>query len=394
MRLETNENGYQTKKTRPGDWHGEGRLHKIEGPVSLDRLQGWHRRDALTSICRSEERNIPMRSHYGVMLMWVLSGSVVSAQDWARRMFDHTQHDFGVVASGTRPEHRFPIENIYKEEAHILSVISNCGCTNPTPTKTTLKTLEKAELIATVDTRNFSGQKDVAIKVRFDRPFPAEVILNVSCHIRGDVVMQPGTIDFGSVNQGTAVERRASLVYAGRPGWKIIAVEVNNSHLHVQLTESGRGEGKVTYDLVVALKNDTPSGYIKDQLVLLTNDLNSRTGRVPVAVEGLVMPGITVRPSPLVMGVVTIGDRVTRQLVAQSVKPFRVLNVECADARFRFDVPSGAKTLHLIPVTFAADRASGNVTQTIHVRTDGAGGVMLDVPVTMQVVPEPTRPKS
>lgn len=335
-----------------------------------------------------------MRSHYGVMLMWILSGSVASGQDWARQMFDHARHDFGVVASGAKLEHRFTIENIYQEEAHILSVTSTCGCTTPTPTKTTLKTLEKAELITTTDTRNYSGQKDAAIKVRFDRPFPAEVILNVACYIRGDVVVQPGTIDFGSVHQGTVVERRASLAYAGRTGWKITAVEVRNPHLDVQLTESARSEGKVNYDLVVALKNDAPSGYIKDQLVLFTNDLHTRTGRVPIAVEGVVTPGITIRPSPLVMGVVTAGDRVTKQLVAQSMKPFRVLNVECADARFRFDVPSGAKTLHLIPVTFAADHASGNATPTIHVKTDGVGGVKLDVPVYMQVAPGPTRPKS
>ena len=43
-------------------------------------------------------------------------------QDWAKAMFDHTSHDFGVVARGAKVEHRFVIENIYEEDAHIQSV--------------------------------------------------------------------------------------------------------------------------------------------------------------------------------------------------------------------------------------------------------------------------------
>ena len=45
-----------------------------------------------------------------------------TAQDWARKMFDKTTHDFGVVARGAKAEYRFVIENIYEEDAHIKSV--------------------------------------------------------------------------------------------------------------------------------------------------------------------------------------------------------------------------------------------------------------------------------
>ena len=37
-------------------------------------------------------------------------------------MFDHTTHDFGVVARGAKVEHRFVVENNYEEDIHIESV--------------------------------------------------------------------------------------------------------------------------------------------------------------------------------------------------------------------------------------------------------------------------------
>ena len=55
----------------------------------------------------------------------VLLGGVSTGhagEDWARAMFDHTTHDFGVVARGAKVEHRFIIENIYEEDAHVESL--------------------------------------------------------------------------------------------------------------------------------------------------------------------------------------------------------------------------------------------------------------------------------
>ena len=124
------------------------------------------------------------------------------AQKWATDMFDHASHDFGVVARGAKAEHRFKIENIYVEDAHIKSVKSSCGCTTPVATKDRLKTWETLEIVVVVDTRNHLGHKDATITVVFDKPFAAEVQLQVHCTIRGDVVVQPALIDFGSVPQG------------------------------------------------------------------------------------------------------------------------------------------------------------------------------------------------
>ena len=139
-----------------------------------------------------------------LLLLVAAPCSPAFAQKWATDMFAQTSYDFGVIARGAKAEHRFKIENIYVEDAHIKSVKSSCGCTTPTLTKDRLKTWDTAEVVVAIDTRRYLEHKDATITVVFDKPFPAEVQLQVHCNIRGDVVVQPGVVDFGTVLQGAA----------------------------------------------------------------------------------------------------------------------------------------------------------------------------------------------
>lgn len=324
-------------------------------------------------------------------------GQAAAAQDWARDMFDHTSHDFGVVARGAKVEHVFTMENIYVEDAHIADIRSTCGCTSPEADRRYLKTWEKAQIKATVDTRNFHGRKDATITVVLDKPFPAEVQLQVHCYIRSDVVVTPGAVQFGTVAQGQPASRRLAVAYAGRGDWKITGVETTNPHLLVEVVESPRSArhlGQVAYDLTVALKADAPPGYLRDQLTLVTNDFSAQASRVPVAVEGVVVSALSVRPSPLLLPVLELGRETTRQLVVQGKAPFHVKSIHCDDARFRFKIPEAAQNLQLIPVTFTATGAPGKVTGVIRIETDLGGGA-LEVPVQVQVIaPAGSEPQS
>ncbi|MDY0168034.1 MAG: DUF1573 domain-containing protein [Thermoguttaceae bacterium] len=310
----------------------------------------------------------------GLVAAFLLSAQA-SAQEWARKMFDQTSHDFGVVARGAKVEHRFTVENIYEEDVRIASIRSTCGCTATEITKRHLKTWEKAEIVATLDTRSFLGRKDSTLTVVLDLPFPAEVQLQVHSYIRSDVVVQPGAVQFGSVNQGASAERRLTVSYAGRGDWRIERVECSNPLLQVELTEAGRTSGQVVYDLIVRLSGEAPVGYVRDQLVLITNDRNTRASRVPVAVEGLVVSSISIRPSPLMLGVLASGQSVTRRLVVQGQEPFRITAVECDDPRFAFSVDDEAKSVHLVSVTFTAGPELGQVESTLRIATDlGSNG--------------------
>lgn len=153
--------------------------------------------------------------------------------------------------------------------------------------------------------------------MKFDLPFEAEVQVHIHAYIRRDVVVLPGEVQFGSVTQGTAAVQKVSISYAGRDDWQIEGIEKSNPYLECQLAEVSRGEGKVKYNLNVALKSNAPAGYIQDQLILVTNDVNQLAARVPVEVEGVISQALSVRPSPLFLGVVETGQPISKPLVVQ-----------------------------------------------------------------------------
>jgi hypothetical protein len=337
--------------------------------------------------------NASRRMMAGIAVVLLGGVSVGQAQDWAKAMFDHTTHDFGVVARGAKVEHRFIVENIYEEDAHIQSVSSSCGCSTPQVSQNSLKTWEKAEILVTIDTRGFLGRKDATITVTFDQPFAAKVELHVHAYIRSDIVVQPGAALFGSVMQGAGAKQALAVNYAGRDDWRIVRVECANPSIAAAVVETNRAPGQVGYSLAVQLKPDAPPGYIRDQLVLVTNDYDARAARVPVAVEGLVVAALSVRPSPLMMGLAEVGRPVTRNLVVQGRAPFRIVAVRPSDDRFQCRASGESRAAHVLPVTFLANKATpsdGTVNATIRIETDLTGVSTVEVSVSVQVGPAGT----
>ena len=128
--------------------------------------------------------------------------------------------------------------------------------------------------------------------------------------------------------------------------------------------------------MLATLKADAAAGSLRDELILVTNDANPQTARVPVPVEAIIQPAIAVHPSPLWMGSVAPGESVARQLIVHGNKPFRVVRVESSDKRFRCQAPEGVAAMHRLPVTFAAaaDEPVGQPGAKIHIVTDAEPG--------------------
>jgi hypothetical protein len=188
--------------------------------------------------------------------------------------------------------------------------------------------------------------------------------------IRSDVVINPGSVQLGSVDEGNPAEQQVTVTYSGWNSWKILGVKSANPHITAEFVERARRNQQVTYDLKVRLDKDTPAGYVNDHLMLVTNEGTST--QIPVTVEGRVEPAITISPASLFMGVVQSGNKVTKQLVVKGKKPFRILSITCDDKSFEFTTPTDAtpKTVHLVPVTFMAGEGAGKVIKTIRIQTD------------------------
>jgi len=323
----------------------------------------------------------------GVILVCV---APAQGQDWAKKMFNATSHDFGVIARGAKVEYKFIVENIYEEDAHIKSVTTSCGCAKPKISKQDLKTWEKAEILVSIDTKSFLGRKDPVVVVVFDLPYQAEVYLSTHAYIRSDIVVQPGVVQLGTVAQGAGANQTVAVTYAGRDDWKIEKVECANPNLEATAVETNRGSGQVAYNLSVKLKPDAPAGYIQDQVTLVTNDVNTRVARVPVSVEGVVSSAITIRPSPLPLGQVEAGRSVTRNLVIQGRSPFRILAATSNDDRFQCKIPTDSKTVHIVPVTFYdknTQTPSGTLNAKLTLKTDLPEAKSVETGVTVQVTP-------
>ena len=311
-----------------------------------------------------------LRTFAPALTVLLFCGAPLWAQQWAVDMFETTKHNFGSVARGAKTECEFVLSNLYVEDVHIAAVRSSCGCTSPRIKTPWLKTYEKGAIIAKLNTNAFLGRKGATVTVTLDKPYRAEVQLQVRSYIRSDVVLHPGSVQFGDLECSTPAEQKVAVSYAGRSDWRILDVRSDNPHLSGGVVETGRGRGRVNYELTVQLDSNMPTGYVNDHLMLITND--RRSTQIPVAIEGRVLSGITVSPASLFMGVVQPGQKVTKQLVLRSKKPFRVLSVSADGGSFEFDTSQQQepKAVHLIPVTFIAGEDPGKVSQTIHIETD------------------------
>jgi hypothetical protein len=296
-----------------------------------------------------------------------------SAQNWVAKMIAERDHDFGTVARGADTVYKFPVKNIYKQDIDLISVRSSCGCTSPSLEHKKLKTGETGYVVAKFNTRTFDGVHSATLTLTVqwnDKGITrtGETQLHVHGNIRSDVVFQPGAVKFEGVDQGSKSEQQVRVTYAGRSDWKITDVRGASDDLEVELTETGRQSGRVSYELLVRMKDTAAAGYFNEQLVLVTND--GSNPRIPMHVEGRVIPQISVAPEALRFGDVAMGTSVPRKVLVRGKKPFKITSVESASGAFEFKTDEESKPTHTVEIVFAGGENPGPVKETIHITTD------------------------
>lgn len=319
------------------------------------------------------------------LLVLPVAASPAFAKEWARKMFEETRHDFGTVARGAKAEFRFKLKNIYKEDVHISGVRSSCGCTSPTIDGDLLKTYDEGAILATFNTRSFYGQKNATVTVTFDQPFDAEVQLQVSGYIRTDLTLEPGGAEFGTIDAGTASSKRLRISHDGAGAWAITSIKSGSRYVEAEAVETSRTSNRVTYDLTVFVRPEAPPGYVKEQLIIGTND--RQTPEFPVSVEARVVSELTVSPASLFLGALKPGQKVKKQVVVHGKKPFRITGVSCDDDCFQFGEPSqAAKPFHLVPIIFTAGDTPGKLSYKIKIQTDLGHNVVSELSAFAQVL--------
>ncbi len=295
---------------------------------------------------------------------------------WAVKMFSELgtdrMHNFGSVALHADVEKRFPFKNIYNEDVVIASVSSNCGCTKATVTKQVVHPGEIGEVVARVDTsgREHTKQRKATIRLVFSKPTRAEVQMQVKTYIRPDVGFEPGIIEFGAVQHGKSVVKKAYLQYEGRPDWALVNIQKNNPGIKAEARVARRRGGSVVYEIFVELKPDAAPGYIHDLLHFQTNDRDPATASIFLPVQALVVEPLCAKPSFLQLGVVNPGQKVTKNIVISGSEPFKISDLQSSDPRVSYLKTNLNNTVHVLPISFTADDHLGEINATLIVTTD------------------------
>jgi len=300
-------------------------------------------------------------------LLSIISVTCV-ADDWAKKMFTETDHDFRTVGRGTKSEFHFELKNVFKEDVHIASVRTSCGCTTPIVTKDTLKSYETGAVIAKFNTETHIGEKSAVLTVVFDRPFYAEVQLTVRGNIRTDVTFTPAEVNFGESAEAEVRQSEVVITHTGPANWEIKDVRSHCGDLTVRLEPAQRKPGMVSYRMLVDMKSSMPVGDIRERLTLITND--PRFPTIEMAVSGRVRPSLEVSPVAVGLGTMKPGQTVEKRLVVRADQEFGVNEIYCGDERFTFEMPEGKKKLHFVKMSFTAGDEPAQIAQKVRIISD------------------------
>lgn len=309
---------------------------------------------------------IPSKLLVVVALLLSFSASTeLQAQEWVKKMFEESVHDFGDVKLGETPVYRFKIYNPFNETIHIQSIQSSCGCTKASIAKRELKTYESAEIVCKFDTPAVgAGFKQATVSVRFDRPVIAEAQLIVRGNIVTGISIKPESIDFGQVVENDLPVRKFQLTSSGNPNLAIADVKSTFPHISVQIKETKRQNGLVNYDVFTQLKDTVPKGFNQGELYLVVREgLDSYQRpvfrQVPIKFNAKVVSALQLSPEILSLGPLKPGEETTQKVFLKSSKPFKIRDVRCHSDAFRVKADSEAKKMHIVEVTYKGEDKPG-----------------------------------
>ena len=309
-----------------------------------------------------------------VAVFLLLAGGVCTAADWSATAFPVKTHNFGTVAVAAKTEFRFPVVNNFSSTMHIRSVRASCGCTTPIIENAYINPGQAGSILARFNTHTFKGKRGATVTVVIDQPFYAEVRLRVDGYIRSDMVFHPGAVEFGRVDQGQPLARSSQILYAGRDDWQIVDVKSNRPWLLPTVTEVSRGGGRVTYQLGVNLREDAPTGFFQDELVVMTNDRTMP--RVPLRVTGQVDSALTVSPQAIALGSIKPGQTVTQKLILLGRQPFQIDSISAEGWDIEYEPSSESKKTHILHPRFTYNSAQfGPQKSTIEISTGGSDSI-------------------
>jgi hypothetical protein len=314
----------------------------------------------------------------------------VRAAGWADRLFNESGHDFGPVPRGAKVRHAFVLTNQFTEPVTVVDVRASCGCTTGRATASLVQPGQSAAVEAEMDTRNFVGKKSTVLTVSVVTAGgrEGEVRLGVSSTILSDVVLNPGTADFGLVPRGQTPSQVLTIDRVGLPTWRVERMVSNCKAIDATMVETTRNGSGVGYRLTVSIKPDAPAGLVRDEIRLITND--HETPVFPIQVTATVRSDLSASPTLLALGHVTSAGGAQGRFLVRASKPFTIQAIEGAGDGFTVTADDASpKTVHLVTVAYKPEegKTRGDLRKVFRVQTDLPGEPPLDLTAILHVDP-------
>lgn len=301
-----------------------------------------------------------------------------AAQNWANKIFNGypnapVLHDFGNVARGAQLTAQLKMTNIYKVPLNVTDIRVSCGCVEATPSLKVLQPNQTATLDIKMDGTRFTGQKSVNIYVTFGPQFVSTANIVVSANARQDVVLNPGEINFGTVQRGAGLESSLEVEYAGNQPWKVTQVNKSESSPFdlrtemLPLRKQGSNANIVGYRIIATLKPNAPLGAFRETVDLITNDPSQP--KVSFSVSGNIMPPVSVAPNPVQVAGLKLGNTFNTKVVVASNQPFRIIGMQGNGGDVKLTAPDRAATTHVLDLS-VIPQAPGQLNREIILQTD------------------------
>jgi len=327
----------------------------------------------------------------GCLAAWLVGPATAHAANWADSLFAERSHHFGPVPRGGKVKHDFVLVNRMGEPVTILNLRPSCGCTSGRASASVVNPGESATVEAQMDTRNFLGEKSTILFVTLVTASgrEAEVRLHVTSHILADIVLNPGSIDFGTVVKGQAATQSITIDRINGANWRFERMVSASRAITAQLVETKRDPSRaVSYRLDVGIKPDAPAGPLRDEIQLLSNDRETRS--IPVMVTGWVRGDLNASPSLLAMGEATSAEAKQGKFIIRSSQPFAITAVDGAGDGFSVAPLDGQrKAMHILTIAYKPEEGTtrGDLRRTFRVTTDVPGEPPLDLTATIHAAP-------
>jgi hypothetical protein len=310
--------------------------------------------------------------------------TATQAADWSDTAFPVKAHNFGTVAVAAKTEFQFPIYNNFSSTMHVRSVRASCGCTTPIIQDSYINPGQSGVLLARFNTNTFKGQHGATLTVVIDQPFYSEVRLRVDGYVRSDMVFHPGAVEFGRLDQGEGVTKASKVYYAGRNDWQILDVQINRPWLLPAVKQVDRGGGRVTYEISIGVREDAPTGFFQDELVVMTNDRTMP--RVPLRVSGQVESALTISPQAIALGRLKPGQSVTQKMILLGKMPFAIDSIKAEGWDIKFTPSTETKKTHILFPEFTSTTFNaGPRKSTIEITTAGEESVTAKALLTADI---------